>query len=172
MKHIVLITLLFQIALVTTAQDPFGLEELKMTSNNFTEYVMNAGQSLHDKISPDLVPIQVADFNLEGQDSISILKIEEKFVEYYDYLLRYQKQTGITTNHLASIFVESANDSSNSLKCFNSWYATEAHTIAITLSCYQSDIESVKESCIARSILSTIINDANVADCMQSYKRK
>jgi len=151
----------------SSAQGMFGLEEMKTKSNDFTKYVMGKGSPLHDRLPVDIVPMAISEFDLSGEDSLAIIQIKEKFIEYYDYLISYQKQNGITTNNLSSIFIESANDAPDQLTCFGDWYKRDVHTIAITLACYNSDLDSVKESCIARSIHATIINNAAVAECFE-----
>mgnify|MGYP001101916443 FL=1 len=172
MKYSILVILLFSLVTQTVAQDIFGLEELKLKSNDFTEYVMSEGTTLNEKLPINLVPNRITDFKLEGQDSLAMIRIKSKFNEYYDYLLSFQNQKGITTKNLTLIFVESAKDSSNDLKCFKDWYATESHTIALTLACYQSELVTVRESCIARSIQATIINNAVVAECFKVLDKK
>ena len=172
MKYQLLFLLFFGLVTKSIAQDVFGLEELKHRSNDFTEFVMSQGQTLNEKLPINLVPNRILDFKLQGQDSLAMVRINNKFIEYYDYLIDYQKQKGITTNNLTSIFIESASDSSNDLDCFKDWYATEAHTIAVTLACYQSDKATVKESCITRSIHVTIINNSNVAECFKALDKK
>ena len=172
MKYHILIFLLFSLVTQSAAQDFFGLEELKVKSKEFTEYVLSQGQSLNAKVPANLVPLRIKDFKLEGKDSLAMVNIDMKSVEYYDFLVSYQKQTGITTNNLCTIFLDSVNDTPIDLKCFKDWYLTEAHTIAVTLACYQSEISSVKESCIARSIQATLINNANVAKCFNALDKK
>ncbi len=172
MKYSILTFFLFSLLNQTYTQDPFGLEELKSKSNDFTEFVMSEGQSLNEKIPSSLVPNRIDDFDLHGQDSLALVRIHGKFVTYYNYLLRYEEQKGISTNNLTSIFIDSANDSPNEMACFKDWYATEAFTIAVSLACYHSDIDAVKESCIARSIHATIVNNANVAECFKALEKK
>ena len=172
MKYFLFVILLFSLVTHIEAQDVFGLEELKLKSNDFTEYVMNEGKTLNEKLPINLVPNRITDFKLVGQDSLTMVRIKGEFIKYYDFLLSYQDQQGITTKNLTSIFVESAKDSSNDLKCFKDWYATESHTIAVTLACYQSELVTVKESCITRSIQATIINNTNVAECFKALEKK
>lgn len=172
MKFTILVILFFSVQPGLNAQDLFGLEELKLKSNEFTEYVMRAGQTLNEKMPTNLVPNTISDFEMKGADSLALVNINLKFIEYYDYLLNYQNQKGITTNNLTSIFIESLNDSPNNLDCFKDWYDTEARTIAVTLACYHSDIAVVKESCIARSIQVSIINNSNIAECFKYLEKK
>ena len=172
MKYSILVILLYSLVNQTAAQDIFRLEELKLKSNDFTEYVMSEGKTLNEKLPINLVPNGITDFKLYGQDSLAMISIKSKFNEYYDYLLSFQNQKGISNKNLTLIFVESAKDSSNDLKCFKDWYATEAYTIALTLACYQSELLTVKESCIARSIQATLINNTVLAECFKALDKK
>ncbi len=172
MNYLKILVILLVLATNTMAQDLFGLDKLQLKSNEFTEYVMSQGLTLNEKLPINLVPAEIEDFKLQGQDSLAMVRIRVKSFEYYDYLVDYQNKSGITTLNLASIFLESANETSNDSDCFKDWYITEAQTIAVTLTCYQLDIASVKESCIARSIQATIINNSNVAECFKELESK
>lgn len=154
------------------AQDITVLEEMQLKSNEFTKYVMSEGAPLHDKLPTDIVPLNIIDFTLVAEDSLAMNRIHSKFVEYYNYLLDYQQQNGFTLDQLSAIYIDSAKDTLSGLTCFSEWYSIDVHTISMTLACYSSEIESVKESCIARSIHATILNNANVAECIKKENTK
>lgn len=157
---------------VFQAQNISGLEELKLKSNEFTKYVMNEGSVLHDKLPVDIVPMNIDDFALENEDSLAMIRINAKFIEYYDYLSNYQQQIGFTLDKISAIYIDSAMEVQDGLTCFSDWYARDAHTISMTLACYNSEIETVKESCIARSIQASIVNNASVAECIKLENKK
>lgn len=87
MKYFLYVILLFSLVTHIVAQDVFGLEELKLKSNDFTEYVMNEGKTLNEKIPINLVPNRITDFKLVGQDSLAMVRIKGEFIEYYDSFL-------------------------------------------------------------------------------------
>lgn len=167
MKYSILILNLVLGLQYSYAQSIAGLQEMQVKSNEFTKYVMSEASTLHDKLPTDVVPMNIIDFALVAEDSLAMNRIHAKFVEYYNYLLSYQQQNGFTLDQLSSIYIDSAKDEVNGLTCFSEWYKRDVHTISMTLACYSSNIESIKESCIARSIHSTILNNANVAECIK-----
>lgn len=171
MKQLALLLIFICLSNSLEAQDVFGLEELKVRSNDFTQYVMTKGESLQGDLPVHIVPRSLVDFDLNARDSITMEEVKAKFVNYYDYLLTYMIDKGITTNNLTSIFIESADETSSDMKCIKEWYTTDVHTISLTLACYQSDIPEVKQSCIARSIHATIINNNRVAECFKSSQK-
>jgi len=172
MKYLISFLVLFLGLSKSHAQNLIGMEEMKLKSNEFTKYVMNQGSILHDKLPVDIVSMSIEDFGLANEDSLAMIRINTKFIEYYDYLLKYQNENGFTSDQLSSIFIDSAKDSEDELTCFSDWYGRDAHIISITLACYNSEILSVKESCIAHSIQASIVNNANVAECIKSQNNK
>lgn len=171
MNYIFLFVLLFGVSISVNAQALSDLEKLNLKSNKFTEFVMSRGTLLYEKIAQKIVPNSLDDFNVNGSDSLALQEIKSKSLEYYDYLVDYQKSSGVTMDYLASIFINSAAESSSDSDCFKNWYTTEGFTVAITLACYQTDNLSVKESCIARSIHAMILNNANIAECFKTNNR-
>ncbi len=170
MQNIRFLILIFYVSLhAIQGQNISELDEMKQKSNEFTKIVMSEGASLHDKLPMDLVPMNIYDFQLTGEDSLTMVRINAKFKEYYDYLLDYQSRNGFSTHQLSTLFIDSAKDAldGESMSCFDEWYKRDVHTISMTLACYESEIESIKEACTSRSIQYTIINNASVAECIK-----
>lgn len=171
LRFFLMITLFLFVIFEMEGQNVGQMEEMKQKSNEFTKLVMSEGASLHDKITFDIVPMSKHDFILDTQDSLALDRIHKKFIDYYDYLLDYQHKNGLSIDQLSSIYIDSSNDAPGEMSCFTEWYKRDVHTLSLTLACYASDIASVRESCIARSIQQTIINNASVAECIKSQSQ-
>jgi len=152
------------------AQGLFDLEELQNKSNEFTKSVMQNGIGLDDKIQKDIAHISLDDFKLIGEDSIALIKIYDESIKYYDYLLNYKNTNGLTIDNLSSLLMDSKPKSKDDFTCFEDWYCRDTYIVVRSLTCYQSELDDVKRSCIVSSIQPTIVNNTAVAKCIKSQQ--